>query len=285
MRQALFGALVASAAGFLLVGSAAAQQRNTDIENIGNRDINKGDLKVMVPSVESEIAIGRALARELEQVVTLLNDPAVVDYVNRVSQNIVNNSDSKLSFTVKVIDSAEVNAAALPGGFLYVNTGLIQTADNEAQLAAMISHVVAHVAARHVAEQQGRASSVNILSLPSTVFPSTALAAPQEASAGVPAAFYQFSRRAEEEADWLGLQYLYKAGYDPEAMVAFFQKMATRNGGGSGMSKLFSTHPQIDDRIAKSLGNIKAFLPARPQNVVTTVEFEQIKSRLMERRQ
>jgi predicted Zn-dependent protease len=268
------------AAILLPVVSAVAQQRNSDIENIGNRDINKGDSQIRVPNLEAEVELGRNLARELEGGVTLLNDPVAVDYVNRVGQIIVRNSDAKLPFTIKVIDSTEVNVVALPGGFLYVHTGLIQAADNEAQLAAMMSHAVAHVAARHAAEQQGKATFINILSIPSTAFPGRESSTPQKGSA-LPAMFYSFNRQAEEEADWLGLQYLYKAGYDPTAMVAFFRKMATTNGG-QRVSSLFSTHPQTEDRIEKSNENIKTYLPARQQNVVTTAEFQEIKNRLLE---
>ena len=284
MRHASRG-LTAFAAILLLVMSAVAQQRNSDIENIGNRDINRGDVQFMVPNVEAEIAIGRNLARELEQNVTLLNNPVVVDYVNRVAQNVVTNSDAKLPFTIKVIDSAEVNAIGLPGGFLYVTAGLIQTADNEAQLAAMIAHAVAHVAARHAAEQQGRATLVNMAALPLTASPSVpSMGFPdlQKGSPALPLSFLKWDRAAVEEADWLGLQYLYKAGYDPTAMVVFFQKVTTLGIVGRPVSESFSTHPRIEDRIAQSLKNIRTYLPARQQNVVTTAEFQEIKNRLLE---
>jgi len=283
MRQHSFRVAATLTTIVLLAVPAIAQQRNSDIENIGNRDINRGESRPTTPNLEDEIALGRNVARELEQGVTLLNDPAVVDYVNRVGQVIVRNSDSKLPFTIKVIDSAEVNAIGLPGGFLYVTTGLIQTADNEAQLAAMMAHAVAHVAARHAAEQQGKTTFINILSVPSTVFPGREAASPQRSSPPVPAMFFSFNRAAEEEADWLGLQYAYKAGYDPTAMTAFFQKMATQSRG-VPVSTLFATHPQTEDRIAKSIENIRTYLPSRQQNVVTTMEFQEIKSRLMERR-
>lgn len=282
MRHASRG-LTVFAAILLLVMSAIAQQRNSDIENIGNRDINRGEFQVGVPNVEAEIAIGRNLAWELEQNVTLLNNPVVVDYVNRVAQNVVKNSDAKLPFTIKVIDSAEVNALGLPGGFLYITTGLIQTADNEAQLAAMMAHAVAHVTARHAAEQQGRATLINMAALPLTIsssVPSTVF--PGLGSPTVPLSFLKWSRAAVEEADWLGLQYLYKAGYDPTAMVEFFERVATLSVVRRPVSESFSTHPRIEDRIAQSLKNIRTYLPARQRNLVTTSEFQEIKNRLVE---
>lgn len=185
------------------------------------------------------------------------------------------NSDAKLPITVKVIDATEVNSIGLPGGFIYVTTGLIQTADNEAQLAAMMSHAIAHVAARHAAEQLGKATFVNMLALPSTAFPITANPLPN--SLTLPS-FYAFSRKDEEEADFLGLQYLYKAGYDPNAMTTFFQKIAAR--GGAPVSKSYVSHPQTEERMAKSAQNIRTYMPARAQNVVTTPEFEAIKNRM-----
>src|SRR5262245_49885123 len=190
-----------------------SKKKHSDIENIGNRDINKGGFHPMTMSLDSEIAMGRSLARELESQVTLVQDPAITEYVNRVGQNIVRNSDSKIPFTIKVIDSDEINAMSLPGGFFYVNTGLILAADEEAELAGVMAHEIAHVTARHAAEQQGRANFVNLMSLPASIFTGgIAGAAIQQAAAiGLPTLFFKFSRSAEEEADYLGLEYMYKA--------------------------------------------------------------------------
>jgi predicted Zn-dependent protease len=206
------------------------KKKNDDIENIGNRDINKGGFHPMTMSLENEIALGRQLSRELEQSVVLVQDPTITEYVNRVGQNIVKNSDSKIPFTIKVIDSDEINAMSLPGGFFYVNTGLILAADEEAELAAVMAHEIAHVTARHAAEQQGRASFINILSLPASIFTGgiVGMAINQAAAIAIPTMFFKFDRGAEEEADWLGLQYMYKAGYDPGASVSFFEKLRPR---------------------------------------------------------
>ena len=194
----------------------------------------------MTMSLESEIAMGRSLARELEQSVTLIQDPTITEYVNRVGQNIVKNSDSKIPFTIKVIDSDEINAMSLPGGFFYVNTGLIRAADEEAELAAVMAHEIAHVTARHSAEQQGRASFINILSLPASIFTGGIVGmAINRATIAIPTMFFKFNRQSEEEADWLGLQYMYTAGYNPGASVSFFEKLQARRTPGRGCRPCF----------------------------------------------
>lgn len=258
------------------------KKKNDDIENIGNRDINKGGFHPMTMSLENEIALGRQLSRELEQSVVLVQDPTITEYVNRVGQNIVKNSDSKIPFTIKVIDSDEINAMSLPGGFFYVNTGLIMAADEEAELAAVMAHEIAHVTARHAAEQQGRASFINILSLPASIFTGgiVGMAINQAAAIAIPTMFFKFDRGAEEEADWLGLQYMYKAGYDPGASVSFFEKLQARESARKRMSSLFSTHPPTEKRVEKTKENIEKFLDPREQYLVTTSEFDSVKGRL-----
>jgi predicted Zn-dependent protease len=261
----------------------APSKRNDDIENIGNRDINKGPgLRVMTPNLESEIAMGRQLSRELESQVSLLQDPTVTEYVNRVGQNIVKNSDSKIPFTIKVIDSDEINAMSLPGGFFYVNTGLILAADEEAELAAVMAHEIAHVTARHAAEQQGRANAFNLASIPLSIFTGGLVGAAiqQASSILIPMTFLKFDRSAEEEADWLGLQYLYTAGYDPGASVSFFEKLQARESAKKKMSSLFSTHPPTESRVTKTKSNIENFLKPKERYLVTTSEFDTVKSRL-----
>ena len=259
------------------------KKKNDDIENIGNRDINKGGFHPMTMSLENEIALGRQLSKELEQSVVLVQDPTITEYVNRVGQNIVKNSDSKIPFTIKVIDSDEINAMSLPGGFFYVNTGLILAADDEAELAAVMAHEIAHVTARHAAEQQGRASFINILSLPASIFTGgiVGMAINQAAAIAIPTMFFKFDRGAEEEADWLGLQYMYKAGYDPGASVSFFEKLQARESARKRMSSLFSTHPPTEKRVEKTKENIEKFLDPREQYLVTTSEFDSVKGRLV----
>ena len=262
--------------------AAKEAAKNDDIENIGNRNINKGGFNPMTMSLENEIALGRGLARELEQSVVLVQDPTVNEYVNRVGQNIVKNSDSKIPFQIKVIDSDEINAMSLPGGFFYVNTGLIQAADEEAELAAVMAHEIAHVTARHSAEQQGKASFINILSIPASIFTGGIVGAivNQAAAIAIPTMFFKFGRNAEEEADWLGLQYMYKAGYDPGASVSFFEKLQARETARRKMSSLFSTHPPTESRVEKTKDNIEKFLDPREQYLITTSEFDEVKTRL-----
>ena len=261
---------------------AKNKRKNSDVENIGNRDINKGGFHPMTMNLEKEIALGRQLSSELEQQVTLLQDPVVTEYVNRVGQNLVRNSDSKIPFTIKVIDSDEINAVSLPGGFFYVNTGLIRAADEEAELAAVMGHEIAHVTARHAAEQQGKASFINILSIPATIFTGGIAGAviQQTASIAIPAMFFSFSRGAEAEADYLGLQYMYKAGYDPGASVTFFEKLQARESAKKRMSSLFASHPPTEDRVRKNKETIESNLPPREQYLVTTSEFDRVKERL-----
>jgi hypothetical protein len=261
----------------------AARRKNSDIENIGNRDINQGGgFRIMTPDLEKEIALGRDLSREIESQVTLVQDPVITEYVNRVGQNIVNNSDSRVPFTIKVIDSDEINAMSLPGGYFYVNTGLILAADEEAELAAVMGHEIAHVTARHAAEQVGTGNLVNILSIPAAVFGGGIAGAiiQQGASIAIPTMFYAFGRKHEEEADFLGLQYMYKAGYDPGASVTFFEKLQARESAKKKVSSLFSSHPPTESRVIKTKANIETILPPREQYLVSTSEFDRVKSRL-----
>jgi predicted Zn-dependent protease len=285
MRQFLPRTLVAIAL-LLLSTLTFGGQKNADLENIGNRDINKGDSKQMM-SLQDEVALGRVLSKELESSVTLLQDPVVTEYVNRLGQKIAGNSDVKVPMTIKVIDSAQINAMALPGGFLYVNTGLITTTENEAELAAMMAHLVAHVAARHSAELQGRVSFFNVLSLPGSIFAGGLMSHVLLQAAGnsnEPALFSRVSREMQEEADWLGLQYMYKAGYDPNAIVNFFQRITAQGPAKQPTSMLFATHPTNEQRAAKTAERNGKFLPAREQNLLTTKEFQDVKARLLGRK-
>lgn len=254
---------------------------NADIENIGNRNINRG-FNPFDGSVEQEIAVGRQVARDLEAGVRLVNDPVITEYVNRVGQNIVRNSDAKVPFTIKVIDDDEINAVSLPGGFFYVNTGLILAAEDEAELAGVMAHEIAHIAARHAMEQNGKGTLMNILAMPVSIFTGGigGMVIQQGMNLGALTLFSKFSRGAEEEADWLGLQYLYKSGYDPNASVSFFEKLQARESARRKVSSLWATHPATDDRVKETKENIEVFLPPRDQHVVTTSEFQKVKTRL-----
>jgi predicted Zn-dependent protease len=252
-----------------------------DPDEIGNRNVGKG---INFYSLEKEIAIGKGLAQQVERQAKLINDPIIAEYVNRVGQNLVRNSDAKVPFTIKVIDSEEVNAFALPGGFFFVNSGLILKAESEAELAGVMAHEIAHVAARHGTKQATRGEIANLATIP-LIFMGGGWATYgiyQAASVLVPIGFLKFSRGFEAEADMLGLEYMYKAGYDPTAFVDFFEKIETLEKRKPGtMAKVFSTHPMTDDRIKSAQKNIQEILVAKPEYVVTTSEFNDVKSRLL----
>ena len=252
-----------------------------DVEAIGNRDMGKRGLGNWY-SLESEIRMGKQYAQQIDATVKLVQDPVVNEYVNRLGQNLVRNSDAKVPFTIKVVDSDEVNAFALPGGFFYVNSGLILAADEEAELAGVMAHEIAHVAARHAAREMTRGQWLNIGSIP-LIFIGGGIgyAVQSAASLAVPLTFLSFSRSFEAEADYLGVQYMYKSGYDPQAFLSFFEKLQAKEKKKPGtLSKAFSTHPQTPDRIEKSQEEIAKILPARQQYTVTTSEFDDVKSRL-----
>jgi len=256
------------------------KKKNSDVDNIGNRNINKGSINFI--SLDKEIAMGRQLAAEIERQVKLIEDPTINEYVNRVGQNLVRDSDAKVPFTIKVVESDEINAFALPGGFFYVNSGLILAADDESELAGVMAHEIAHVAARHGTEQASKAELINFASIPLIFMGGVGgFALRQAAGFLIPMQFLQFSRKDESEADYLGLQYLYKAGYDPGAAVSFFEKLQAKESAKPGsVSKMFSTHPPTGDRIEMSKKNIETILPDKEQYVVTTSEFNQVKSQL-----
>jgi beta-barrel assembly-enhancing protease len=251
-----------------------------NVDKIGDRGVGKGG---NFYSLEKEIAMGKAYATELERSVKLIDDPVISEYVNRVGQNLVRNSDVKVPVSIKVIDDPVVNAMALPGGFFYVNSGLILKAETEAELAGVMAHEIAHIAARHGTRQATRAQIANFATLP-LIFLGWSWAAygiRQGAQIATMLGMMQFSRSFETEADLLGLQYLYKAGYDPTAFVDFFEKLQTAEKRRPGtMSKIFSTHPLTGDRIANSQANIERLLETKPEYVVTRSEFEDVKGRL-----
>jgi predicted Zn-dependent protease len=256
------------------------KKKNSDVDNIGNRNINKGSINFI--SLDKEIMMGRQLAAEIERQVKLIDDPTINEYVNRVGQNLVRNSDAKVPFTIKVVESDEINAFALPGGFFYVNSGLILAADDESELAGVMAHEIAHVAARHGTEQASKAELINFASIPLIFMGGVGgFALRQAAGFLIPMQFLQFSRKDESEADYLGLQYLYRTGYDPGAAVSFFEKLQAKESARPGtVSKMFSTHPPTGARIEDSKRNIELVLPDKDQYVVTTSEFNQVKAQL-----
>jgi beta-barrel assembly-enhancing protease len=249
-----------------------------DVDAIGNRKVAGWDWY----SIESEIRMGKEYATQIEASLKLVTDPTINEYINRVGQNLVRNSDAKVPFTIKVVDSDVINAMALPGGFFYVNSGLILAADNEAELAGVMAHEIAHVAARHTTRQLTRYQFINYASLPLIfVGGGIGLAAREAAGIGIPMTFLKFSRGFEAEADYLGIQYMYKAGYDPNEFVNFFEKIQAQEKKKPGsMAKVFTDHPQTPDRIAKSQEEIATILPAKDQYIETTSEFNDMKARL-----
>src|SRR5258706_1950473 len=252
-----------------------------DVDAIGNRKVGGRGMGNWY-SLESEIRMGKQYAMQVEQGVKLVQDPVVNEYVNRIGQNLVRNSDAQVPFTIKVIDSDEVNAFALPGGFFYVNSGLILAADEEAEMAGVMAHEIAHVAARHYGREMTRLNLLQMASIP-FIFMGGAIgyAGYEASSLAIPMTFLKFSRGFESEADYLGVEYMYRAGYDPSAFVSFFEKIQAMEKKKPGtLSKAFDTHPQTPDRIEKSQGEIRKILPAKQQYVVTTSEFAEVKSRL-----
>lgn len=250
---------------------------------IGKRKINSGLFAKLAGGTESEIKQGRQIAAEIDKQVKFVDDPIITEYVNRVGQNIVLHSDAKIPFTIRVVDTDEVNAFALPGGFFYVNRGLIMAADNESEMAGVMAHEIAHVAARHAMENQAKMNALQIGTLLGSIFLGgiPGMIFQNTAGLGLMAAFMKFSRGAEEEADRLGVQYLYAAGYDPGAMATMFEKLSSKNKKKPGfISRAFSSHPQPPDRRAASL-NLVARFPEREEYVISTSEFQRIKARLM----
>lgn len=279
MKRVSVGLIGMVVALCLVGGIAFAKDKKKDPEEIGNRDVGKG---VNFYSLEKEIALGKQLAQEVEREAKIIDDPIIAEYVSRVGQNLVRNSDAKVPFTIKVLDTEEVNAFALPGGFFFVNSGLILKADSESELAGVMAHEIAHVAARHGTRQATRGEIINIASIPLIFMGGwTGYAIRQGAGLAIPMGFLTFSRGFEREADYLGLQYLYKTGYDPTSFVDFFEKIQSLEKKKPGtMSKVFSTHPMTDDRIKAAQDEIQKILVSKPEYVVNTSEFNDVKNRL-----
>lgn len=250
-----------------------------DVNAIGSRKIGGMDFY----SWDKEIQLGNQLAQMFEKNLKLIDDPVINEYVNRVGQNLVRNSDVKIPVTIKVLDDDSPNAVTLMGGHLYVNSGLLLAADEEDEIAGVMAHEIGHIAARHGTRGITRAELFNILSLPTIFVPGgLGVLIREGAGAGLPMAMFKFSRGFEAEADYFGIQYMYKAGYDPYAMITFFEKLEALEKRKPGtLDKLFATHPQTPDRAEKSEEEISTILPARDQYIVTTSEFNDVKARMM----
>ncbi|HJQ32427.1 MAG TPA: M48 family metallopeptidase [Pyrinomonadaceae bacterium] len=271
--------------------TAAAQPSNPgkplsekeDPRLIGKRKINGGFIASISGGMDKEVNLGRQLAAEVDRQAKFIDDPVITEYINRVGQNIVLHSDARIPFTIKVIDSDEVNAFALPGGFFYVNKGLILAADNEAEVAGVMAHEIAHVAARHAMENQAKGMLAQIGLTAGSIFLGglAGMAILNGAQFGALLGFMKFSRSAESEADMLGVQYLWAAGYDPNAMSTMFEKLAAKNKKKPGtFSKLFETHPQSIDRMEATRALVARF-PDKEEYVLSTSEFQRVKNRLL----
>src|ERR1700682_4423220 len=270
-------------------GSQPVQQKDTvtpknskeDVEAIGNRSVGKG---INLYSLEREISLGKSLAQEVERSSKLIDDPVVTEYVNRVGQNLVRNSDARVPFTIKVIDSDEVNAFALPGGFFYVNSGLILHAQEESELAGVMAHEISHVTARHGTKNATKGELMQLATIPLILLGPGGWAGYgiyQGLNLAIPVTYLKFSRDAEREADFLGLQYMYKAGYDPNSYVTFFERIQADEKRRPGtIPKVFSSHPPTPERIENTQKEIARILPARQEYIVTTSEFDSVKGRL-----
>ena len=254
-----------------------------DVNAIGTRNIGGRGMGNWY-STNWEISVGKQYSMEIEKSAHLVTDPVVVEYVNRIGQNLVKNSDAKVPFTIKVIDTDEINAMALPGGFFYVNSGLILACDEEAELAGVMAHEISHVVAHHAAREQTKMNYAQIGSIPLIILTSgtwTGYGIYEATQLAIPMTFLKFSRISESEADYLGTQYMYSAGYDPQALISIFEKIDALEKHKPGtLARAFSDHPQTPDRIAATEEEIATILPAKPDYLVTTSEFDDVKARL-----
>ena len=256
-----------------------------DIDAIGVRNVGCNRGLANWYSLERQIAMGKAYSNRVEATSKLITDPEITDYINGIGQNLVRNSDAQVPFTIKVIDSDDVSAVALPGGFFFIDSGLIMVADNEAELAGVMAHEIAHVAACHAARGRTRAKLLGIASLSMTMIGGPiAYAAYETITVAKPLTLLRFSRKFESEADFFGVQYMYRAGYDPQALPTFFERVrAMEKGKTSAVARAFATHPQTADRIARTQDEINSLLPPQTEYKVDTSEFQEVKARLYNR--
>jgi len=261
--------------------SHAGDKKKDDPSQIGNRDVGKC---VNFYSIEKEMALGKQLSEEVMRQAKVNDDPLIAEFVNRIGQNLVRNSDAKVPFTFRVIEGEAPNAFALPGGYIFIYTGLLKMADEEDEFAGAVAHEIAHVAARHMTCQATKGDIANIAMIPVSILLGGwgGVAARQAANIGIPTAFLSFSRKDESEADFLGVQYMYAAGYDPTGAISIFEKLEALERRKPGtIQKIFSTHPMDATRIEKTQEEIQSILPPKPEYVVTTSEYTSIRERLM----
>jgi predicted Zn-dependent protease len=280
--SALVGVAVLTTALTATAAFAQTKGKNSDPSQIGNRDVGKG---INLYSLEKEMALGKQLAQEVQRQAKVVDDPLISEYVNRIGQNLVRTSDAKVPFTFQVIEGDSPNAFALPGGYVFVYTGLLKIADEEDELAAAMAHEIAHVAARHMTKQATKSEILQAASLPIGVILGGGVAGAitrQGANFGIPAVFMRFTRQDEAEADFLGVQYLYAAGYDPNGAISIFEKLESLQKKQPGtVTRIFATHPMDAARIRKTEQEIDSILPARSEYIVNTSEYAAIRQRLI----
>lgn len=263
----------------------SAARDHSDIENIGNRSVS-GRIFGILPnfvSLEREISLGAEIAQEFEQTARIVEDPVISEYVDRLGQNLVKHSDAKVPFHIKVVDTDEVNAFAFPGGYFYVNKGLILAADNEAELAGVMAHEISHVCARHATERMSKAQYIQFAAIPALFVGGywTQMAIQQALGLGINLELMGITRESEKDADQLGIQYLWNTGYDPNGMVSFFEKLQQQEKTKPGkLAGFFRTHPFTSDRIASAMDE-QRFLPEKDSYIVNSSEFDRVKARLL----
>jgi Zn-dependent protease with chaperone function len=269
-----------------------------DVNRIGHRGIGHG---FNIYSEKRERQLGQNLAAAFDSSSRIVNDPVLNDYVNRLAQKIVRNSDAEIPFTVRLIDSSEIpRAYGLPGGFLYVDSALIFAAESEAELAGVMAHEIAHVAARHATRALTRKNLYNFTGSLALLAGPVGIVLEDAGGVAGPLSVKKFSRDSEYEADLLGIEYAYTAGYDPEALLSVLEKLHALEASRAAMfakipgyhfvSKLpfhsqvargFSNYPLLEERIRRLQLEITTFLPDRKDYIVDTNEFQDIKERLL----
>lgn len=265
----------------LAAAAYAGDKKKDDPSQIGNRDVGKG---VNFYSLEKEMALGKALAQQVQRQAKMVDDPLLSEYLNRLCQNLGRNSDAQVPLSCQLIDGEEPNAFALPGGYIFVYTGLIKIADEEDELAGAVAHEIAHVAARHMTRQATKNEIANMATIPLSVLLGgwTGYAARQGAGLAIPMTFLKLNRADESEADYLGVQYMYAAGYDPNGALSVFEKIESLRKTKPGlMARVVSTHPMDADRIRKTQEEIQQILPDKPEYVVSTSEYRAMRDRLI----
>ena len=261
-----------------------ADRKHGDVQNIGNRTVAGRIFKVLPNfiSMDREIALGNQIAGEFEQTARMVEDPVIADYVDRIGQNIVKHSDAKVPFHIKVVDTDEVNAFAFPGGYFYVNKGLLLAARNEAEMAGVMAHEISHVTARHATARMSKGQFLQLAAIPALFVGGywAQMGIQNAMGLGINLELMGITRESEREADQLGIQYLWNAGYDPNAFVSFFEKMQEEEKSKPGrLAGWFRTHPSTTNRIVAALDE-QRYLPEKDNYLVNSSEFDRVRARL-----